>query len=63
VSLSSISNFVDFKKPKNIIKMRLLLGRMKMSLFDYSTPNMLKVLIWEIDKHGFVQAEIVDLEL
>ncbi len=36
---------------------------MKMSLFDYSTPNMLEVLIWAVDEHGFVQVEKVNLEI
>jgi hypothetical protein len=34
-----------------------------MSLFDYKTPNMLEVLIWAIDEHGFVQVEKIKLEL
>lgn len=34
-----------------------------MSLFDYSTPNKLEVLIWEVDEHGFVQVELVDMEV
>jgi hypothetical protein len=34
-----------------------------MSLFDYKSPNMLEVLIWEIDAHGFVQVEKINLEL
>jgi hypothetical protein len=34
-----------------------------MSLFDYSSPNMLEVLIWAIDEHGFVQVEKITLEL
>jgi len=34
-----------------------------MSLFDYSTPNMLEVLIWAIDEHGFVQVEKINLEI
>ena len=36
---------------------------MKMSLFDYSTPNKLEVLVWAIDEHGFVQVEKINLEL
>ena len=34
-----------------------------MSLFDYKTPNMYQVLIWSVDKHGFVEVELVPLEL
>jgi hypothetical protein len=34
-----------------------------MSLFDYKTPNMLQILIWSVDKHGFVEVDQVDLEL
>jgi hypothetical protein len=34
-----------------------------MSLFDYKTPNMMQVLIWSIDEHGFVDVDQVDLEL
>jgi hypothetical protein len=34
-----------------------------MSLFDYSSPNMMVVLIWSIDKHGFVDVDKIDLEL
>ena len=36
---------------------------MKMSPFKYSTTNMYEVLVWEIDKHGFVQVELVPLEV
>jgi hypothetical protein len=34
-----------------------------MSLFDYKTPNMFEVLVWSVDKHGFVDVEKVNLEL
>jgi hypothetical protein len=34
-----------------------------MSLFDYSSPNMLEVLVWVVDEHGFVQVEKVNLEI
>jgi len=34
-----------------------------MSLFDYKTPNMLEVLFWGIDEHGFVQVVLVKLEV
>ena len=34
-----------------------------MSLFDYSNPNKLEVLVWAIDEHGFVQVEKVNLEI
>jgi len=34
-----------------------------MSLFDYSTSNIMEVLLWEVDKHGFVQVEVIDLEI
>jgi hypothetical protein len=34
-----------------------------MSPFDYSTTNMMEVLVWEIDEHGFVQVEKINLEL
>jgi len=32
-------------------------------LFSYLNPNMLAVLVWEVDKHGFVQVELVPLEI
>jgi hypothetical protein len=31
-------------------------------LFIYST-NTAKVLVWEVDKHGFVQVEIVNMKI
>ncbi len=31
-------------------------------LFNYSGST-LSILVWEVDKHGFVQVEIVPLEL
>jgi hypothetical protein len=34
-----------------------------MSPFDYSTANMYEILVWEIDEHGFVQVELVPLQL
>jgi hypothetical protein len=34
-----------------------------MSLFDYKTPNMMEVLIWSVDTHGFVQVDLVNLEI
>jgi len=42
--------------------MRLSRGRTKMSPFNYTTSNMLEVLVWNIDEHGFVQVELVPLE-
>ena len=36
---------------------------MKMSPFDYSTPNALEILVWKVDEHGFVQVEKVNLEI
>ena len=36
---------------------------MKMSLFDYKTPNMMEILVWVVDKHGFVQVELVNMEI
>ena len=36
---------------------------MKMSPFNYTTSNMYEVLVWNIDEHGFVQVELVPLEL
>lgn len=34
-----------------------------MSLFDYKTPDIMKVLNWVVDKYGFVQVEVIDLEI
>jgi hypothetical protein len=34
-----------------------------MSPFKYSTTNIYEVLVWEIDEHGFVQVELVPLEV
>ena len=34
-----------------------------MSLFNYSTPNMMEVLVWSIDEHGFVQVDTINLEI
>jgi len=34
-----------------------------MSLFNYNSSNIMEVLIWEIDKHGFVQVVLVKLEV
>lgn len=34
-----------------------------MSSFKYSTTNIYEVLVWEIDEHGFVQVELVPLEV
>lgn len=33
-----------------------------MSLFDYSN-NIMEVLLWAVDEHGFVQVEVIDLEV
>jgi hypothetical protein len=32
-------------------------------LFNYLNPAMLAVLLWEVDAHGFVQVELIDLEI
>jgi hypothetical protein len=32
-------------------------------LFNYLNPNMLAVLLWEVDSHGFVQVEVINLEI
>jgi hypothetical protein len=34
-----------------------------MSHFDYSGANIHELLVWEIDEHGFVQVEKINLEL
>ena len=34
-----------------------------MSLFNYKTPNMLEVLLWSVDQHGFVQVDKINLEV
>jgi hypothetical protein len=34
-----------------------------MSLFDYKTPNMMEVLVWSVNEHGFVQVDLVNLEI
>jgi hypothetical protein len=34
-----------------------------MSPFDYSTANLYEVLMWSIDEHGFVQVEVVPLQV
>jgi len=34
-----------------------------MSPFNYTTSNMYEVLVWAIDEHGFVQVELVPLEV
>jgi len=43
--------------------MRLNHGKAKMSPFNYTTDNMLEVLVWAIDEHGFVQVEKVNLDV
>ena len=34
-----------------------------MSLFNYKTSNMLEVLVWSFDEHGFVQVNKINLEI
>jgi len=34
-----------------------------MSPFNYTTANMLEVLVWNIDEHGFVQVDLVNLDV
>lgn len=34
-----------------------------MSLFDYATPNNKEILVWAVDEHGFVEVEVVNMEI
>ena len=34
-----------------------------MSLFDYTTPNKMEILVWAVDEHGFVEVELVNMEI
>ena len=31
--------------------------------FDYLTPNIMEVLVWKVDENGFVDVEVVNLDV